>query len=108
MNRLLAVVALLAVPFLCAEVYFRLEAAGQGQAVYLETDRNYKATLLESDRALYTLSGYATDRPGAARDAVARSPVQKARRLAFFLVGPPASPLITNGASAALWCYVVD
>jgi hypothetical protein len=108
MIKILAIAALLGVPLLCGELYFRFNAPGEGQGVYLETDRNYKATLRDSDRGLYTLAGYATNQPGAAREAFAKSPVPKVQRLAFFMVGPPDSPLIANAPSAGLWCYVVD
>jgi hypothetical protein len=107
--RALSVVALLGGPLLCAEIYFRLEAPGQGPGVYLETDRNYKVTLLETERGLYTLAGYATNQAGAAAEALAKSPVARTgRRLAFFIAGPPDSTLIGNAPTAALWCYVVD
>ena len=107
--RMLAVATLMAVPFLGAEVYFRVNAPGQGAGVYLETDHNYKATLLESDRELNTLSGFAPDGPGAAQAAMARSPItEPGRRVSFYIVAPPASALHAHVSEAKLWSFVVD
>ena len=103
--------ALIAGPLLCAALFFRLEAPGQDPGVYLETDRGpFEHTLLETDRGLYTLSGYAADQVGASGEAALKTPVPPSgtKRLAFYIVGPRDSPLGANAPSATLWCFVVD
>lgn len=108
-GRALGVVALLALPFLSAEYYFRREAPGQQAGVYLETDHDYAATLLDSARALYSLNGYGVDLPGAGREALLQSPVPSfGRRLSFFVVGSKDSGLVQAAPKATLWCFVVD
>lgn len=108
MTRVLAVLTLLVVPLLLAEWYFRVQAPGQTPGVYLETDRAYATTLLETDRALHTLEGYVAGAPGSSREAVTKSPVQVGgRRLAFFVVAPKGSALANAIASATVWAFVV-
>lgn len=108
-RNLFIVVALLGGPLLAAELFFRRVAPGQAPGVYLETDRAYRTTLLETDRALYTLIGYAPGEVGSSRAAIERSPMPTGgRRLAFYVVGQPDSALIKAGRTAQLWCFTVD
>jgi len=107
--RAIGVVALLAVPFVCAAIFMRVESPGSGVGVFLETDRAYKTTLRETDRALHALGGYVADQPGASAEAARLSPTPvPGRRLAFYLAGPKDSALILNARTATLWCLVVD
>ena len=107
--RVLAVVALLTVPLLCAELFFRSQDPGPMGGVYLETDRAYSTTLLETDRALHTLEGYITGAPGSSREAITKSPAQVGgRKLAFFIVAPRNSRMLKSATSATLWAFVAD
>ena len=98
MSRILTVSALIAVPLLCAELYFRMNDPGRDPGVYLEAGDGQ-----------YTLSGYAADQPTASGDAATRTPVVPGGPAkAFYIVGPPDSPLAANARTATLWCFVVD
>jgi hypothetical protein len=97
MRRILTVSALIAVPLLCGELYFRMYAPGQAPGVYLE-----------SSAGLFTLSGYSPDQAGSG-EAVLKSPViPYGPPAAFYIVGPRESPLAAHAASATLWCFVVE
>lgn len=109
LTRIGAIVALLGLPLVCAELYFRLVAPGQSAGVYLETDRAYKVTLLEADRSLHTLLPYDPGAAGSAAEAIAASPLpMPGRKLAFFIVDSPDAPAFSKTVPATLWCFVVE
>lgn len=107
-GRLLIAVALIVSPLVVGLAYFKAEDPAPMGGVFIESDRAYKITRLDSDRSLDPVPGYRLGQQGSAA-AAASSPVPSpGRALAFYISGPERSPLLAAAPTASVWCFYVD
>ena len=106
--RLGLVVGLLTLPLLVGLAYFHAEDPAPDGGVFIESDRAYKITRLDSDRSLDPVPGYVPDRPGAVAAALNSPEPTPGRALTFYVAGPVGSPLLAAAPTATLWCFYVD
>ena len=103
-----AVVALMFVgPMMIGRWYYRLEAPPDS-GVYVETDHDYQATLVDADRALDVVPGYAPTGPGASASALHSPALVRTRKLRFFVVAPEGDPLLGQVKAAKLLTFAAD